>query len=198
MVQSNAMSPNLSSAFIAFSLKVWDLVERRNEFAQWGAPNPASSSAARTVALLNFSASSACLVVTVALSWPASAGSFEERRHLAHALAEQLLDDARLVAVVPVPVERDRDTLKRLGGSIRRSSCAFRPMAFSTFSVSLPALAARSNPLNLVSAVPTVSNAVPLRAAASSSALRFSMLAPVASFCHSVRRRRRSSCARTA
>ena len=131
--------------------------------------------------LLSFSASSACAVVTVALSWPLSARSLSRG-----ATSFRLLPNSSWVsrALLASSAKPDRATAtfwKASAGSRALRSFTLRPMALMAFSVSLPGLAALRPWLSLTRAVLTVSKLAPLRRATSSRALMFSMLAPVAS-----------------
>ena len=132
--------------------------------------------------LLNFSASSAWAVVTVALILPASPKSLSSG-----ATSRTLLPKSswamRARAPPSVRVLKPTDILSSASaGSIAWSCEALRPMESKALAASLPGLTSLSTPFIFTSAVPTVSRLVPLRRAMSSRPLKFSMLAPVASF----------------
>ena len=131
--------------------------------------------------LLNFSASSACAVVTVAFRVPWAARSFSRGATSFRLLPNSSWVRRALLASSAKPSRPTAMRLKASAGSRAFRSLTLRPMALMAASAGLPGLAAARAWLSFTRLVPTVSRLAPLRRATSSRALMFSMLAPVAS-----------------
>ena len=132
--------------------------------------------------LFQRSAAAACSLVTVAVSVVASARSLSSGPTSRMLLPNRSCTRRALFASSSYLARASATSLTARAGSISRSLSACRPMAARALAVSLSGLVSARPLLSLTMASPTVSSVWPVRRATSSSALMFSMLAPVMSF----------------